>query len=158
MRRKSRETKLFEDFIAALWIGLFILIFAVEASSQVSVTVNTGHGPVTAYKGNGLMVMYGHNATVIRVDEHAGTNAAAQLSTIVLMTYDVGGHYKKAEAWKIFIEECGCKDQSPKLNRDYFNRAWAMREEMLGIMPAEVLDELGQRFMAIAPGGGIATR
>ena len=102
--------------------------------------------------------MYDYNATIIRIDEQAGTNAAAQLATVVLMTYDVGGHYKKAEAWKIFMEECGCKDQSPKLNRDYFNRAWAMREEMLGIMPAKVLDELGQRFMAIAPGGGIATR
>jgi hypothetical protein len=156
--RKSRETKLYEGFIAGLWLGLLTLIFAVEATAQTSVTVNTGHGPVTAYQGDGLMVMYDYNATVIRVDEQAGTNAAAQLSTIVLMTYDVGGHYKKAEAWKIFMEECGCKDQSPKLNRDYFNRAWAMREEMLGIMPAKVLDELGQRFMAIAPGGGMATR
>lgn len=161
--RKTRGTNAFEDVIAALWIGVLILIFAVEVSAQKAsfgaesvalntIEIKTTQGSVTAANSgrDELMVKYGGKVVEIylRGLEKTGKSAGAQLGSLIVMAYDAGGHYEYKKAYRIFLNECQeCKAHSDKFNREYFDNAWHVRKMLLKIMPATLVDELGQRIV-----------
>ena len=167
--RKSRETKLIEGIILTLWIILIIGIAADAAFSQTAkavaintVKIETTKGHVVAVNSgyDEIMVKYAGKAREITLPglEEAGETAAAQFASLIVMSYDAGTGSNYRDAWRRFKVECGCDKQDPKINKEYFDNAWYVRKMLLKILPAEVLDELGQRLMSVGTNGALVVR